>query len=857
MQDMIQKIIQQLIDTDILSRPHQRITFWIMYMRAIGLNLRSTITNDTAADGGGDDEAGEAMNTMTKSSSKVASKGDEHMASYQQFIVKFRDYIIEKTHPLPPTRISVKLFSMVCASMALNHLYRYIESTPHHIDMRLARITTNQMLSSYKIQMNVGITDELFDTISIHTNSIMPCYMILFLHDVINYACALSSFTINDKRLLYIQYQSMLFLRQLINLFNKSIDVDTIQDANNRHQIPIESYILHQFISQLLSAVRPSLQETYSPNLISVAGDIIVKLIHMRYINDKVVIRRLFKSLLSYIETKFLSHQDARSKHLICNFIHDSNEISWELSIGEYIVSVTNIAKLFILSRHVMDQDIVEVIQSSIQEYLSPLHEIWLAIVYDAIRMKQSDTSQSVIWPQMTLMTDIRRGGFTYPSFLDMTILKDYYIEAFPILLAARSMNHRDAQLSQSSSSMKVMNADLSALQSSNVDLGLFTILFNHLREISDQLTRNMASYRDIEDDLVNMIDSLTVFSQSKPMKANESSMDEIDIITSHDWSMMLSYINQNLFPDLTISTRDSIHRYDDIYTAYSKLLHSLCHQSFSISSLSYAEDITMASSPLTSSLWRTSLTILLDIMPSLFDSSRSPSQSRLDLSKGLVVDISDTLSVSDINSMYSLSWPYLEGDSPSSSAQSSNPLDNKPSDLLFNVLNVLTIFSHLQQSNTHQSIDNGGDSEGVSDVMDYTSDLLIEMLRRVLLILPNNGSKMRVVQTIRQHLFLLGKVHSSLNNESNASKQPCLFGLIAFKVLSAVSVSHSYDFSILSNALGSLNVSTNMENIMQTYVETNLLLWTELLANSHHKVRRVALPVIYCSKLSRILSAA
>jgi hypothetical protein len=87
----------------------------------------------------------------------------------------------------------------------------------------------------------------------------------------------------NDKRLIRLQLSAMKFLEKLIFMFSHTMDPDSqVQERVGSVSSSVANpgdKILVQFLSQIISAVRPCLSTLFSPELTLVSGRLVISLI--------------------------------------------------------------------------------------------------------------------------------------------------------------------------------------------------------------------------------------------------------------------------------------------------------------------------------------------------------------------------------------------------------------------------------------------------------------------------------------------------------------------------------------------------------------------------------------------------
>lgn len=182
-----------------------------------------------------------------------------------QFATYCRDDALNRAPVLDHARVQLKCVAVRCVLIALAH----IVDNPLHFDLARARAETERHLHALKGKFT-----------SPESLATVPRYLALFITDTVNLACACATYLIDEKPVLLLQAEAMKLLHQVISLFLLAEDPDTkmTQDASaglDALTAQVEARLLHQFTSQLISAVRNALANTallYSPELLHHAG---------------------------------------------------------------------------------------------------------------------------------------------------------------------------------------------------------------------------------------------------------------------------------------------------------------------------------------------------------------------------------------------------------------------------------------------------------------------------------------------------------------------------------------------------------------------------------------------------------
>lgn len=425
LQRRVEIVLDSLVSIEVKQNPDTRAAHWVLLCRAVALGLRTGAGGDGDAGnkdmGHGDGDAdGE---TFTPASGK--SKGGQVAAAvsnsmtYQAFSTWAKDRAVEKAQGLAATRVRVKCVAVQCATTALIGVI----SDPVHADLAMARSSCQTFL------------DSLGPTPGDSTLETLPCFVPLFLHDFVNFACACATFSIEDNRILSLQASSSEFLECLVAMYWSCFDPDAIigleQQDNNR--------ILQQFVSQIVSAIRTCLVAEWHPSLSATAGGLACDLMRGGFVTDKTIIRRVAKLLVpSYFTPTSGSERPPLSSVVRAPLsLHVADEVS---TIG-HIVAGTNVARLYLLTsaigplRHV-HEDVKSTLHGLLDENIGHLVEVWYAIAVDAARVLQGERQ----WPKPTEQTDARIGGLTYGSSVDPAHLVGHLETAVTYVLAALAL---------------------------------------------------------------------------------------------------------------------------------------------------------------------------------------------------------------------------------------------------------------------------------------------------------------------------------------------------------------------------------------------------------------------------------
>ena len=444
-----------LIQADVQKRPDQRLSYWILFCRNIALNLGS-LENKQAAAGRTDntedavdefaesfeDDNEEVMASPNNSKTKIEDHSFQFstkLTNYQSLVSMMREYSGEDVPQFEVCRIQIKSIAIKCVIMALTS----IELDPIHFDLGKSRNKTNEIISNLGSDTNLNAFTSL------------PKYLSLFLNDLINLACATATYTINDKPILYLQEESMKLIKIVVKMFSQTNDPDINQVDGLK-----PDRLLSQFISQIVGAVRLGLSTNQSNELYLTTGLVVCDLIKFGFLVDKVVARRLIKSLLAFCE--FDKSEETNQKcslNQLKRLLKTSSHTSEEASTCYHIFGATIAARLLILASNndiecsLANDTVNAAIISIIDENKEILSSVWMSIAIDSIRISQSDLFyeknlsnlsdleiSSIILDAKNTDNHPIRGGFTFSSTTNLARLKAHFDLALPFIVVAYSL---------------------------------------------------------------------------------------------------------------------------------------------------------------------------------------------------------------------------------------------------------------------------------------------------------------------------------------------------------------------------------------------------------------------------------
>jgi len=413
LQQEIEGVLDSLVAVDVQRNADQRAAHWVLLSRVIALGLRS---------GSGAPVHDEPDNEDHRDEKTTGELEESTSMTYVQFSSWCRENALNKGKDVLSTRFKLKCVALHCATTAL--IGESDRLSVAHSDLLLGRKLTQQHLDSL---CTAKPTDESL--------SQLPCYLSLFMHDLVSLGCACASFSIEDHRLVSLQSSSLEFIQAVVNLFWNSIDPDDNADSSTAMiTVPHHQKILQQYMAQIISAIRPSLSAEWAPALLWTAGGLVFNFILGGLLTDKVVVRRLAKMLLGVLEKKNAVF-DVRSAV--------SLDVAGEVSTIQHIITSTNMARLFLLTTTYGEQvgsvgkEVRDTLAGMLESHLPKMTEVWYAIGVDGARILQGHGA----WTTEQATTDCRRGGMSYAPTVDALKLQRHFEYALPFVVAAASFS--------------------------------------------------------------------------------------------------------------------------------------------------------------------------------------------------------------------------------------------------------------------------------------------------------------------------------------------------------------------------------------------------------------------------------
>eukprot|EP01038_Epipyxis_sp_PR26KG_P007657 gene7657-10420_t len=468
--ESITESILVLVETDVRWNPDVRIGYWIQYSRAIALNISSKVkktkTNSTATNENDVeedvDQEGDESNTqdaVVKSNSNKADNsinanaGDIGNVTYDNYLSHYRELVFIDLPDLKYSRTQIKALAIKSIIIAL----KWRSNHQGNIDIQYARQVTNEFITSLGPLTEEKLLSHCSCSSAIPPNNTwkgvsIPNFISLNLNDLINISCACATFTIEDKSILLLQKESMELLHLLVVLFENTVDPDTISSANTGAISTQNEKILQQYLSQLLSAARVCLAVSWDHGLLNATGLIVIRLIKTGLINDKVMMRRLIKPLITFSDIENDVNPSTSSIYSLTVRAKQSPLVCEDISVCTHVANMALLGHLYTLALpSISNSDVNESIKSSLlsimQEYLPKLTQIWESIIIDIIRIHYTSInnnqhnislmSRSEIVKLQNHQMEINplRGGLVYNSCSNPNNFSQLFLEILPVIM--------------------------------------------------------------------------------------------------------------------------------------------------------------------------------------------------------------------------------------------------------------------------------------------------------------------------------------------------------------------------------------------------------------------------------------
>lgn len=451
LQRSIELALDAVVGIDVQQRPQDASVRWVLLCRSIALGASSSSLKQTSIEPVQDAAVMESDENVDDKRKQPSYTTESAHMTYQQFVTLMREKGALKASPLTSARCRLRYVALQCSTVAILGAGRHHA----HYDLHLSRIETQILLKS----LPANFTDHDLDTI--------PCYLALFLQDIVNMACACASFTIEDNKQTALQGAAVDCLNVVVSLFWDSADPDVLRVESGL--IGKSNSILELYIAQIVSALRPCLSTQWCPPLLLTSGALLCELLRRSLLKDRTVVRRLLKALTGncVVEGEQLNIRAA-----------ESDEVAEEISTIQYVVNMTNLARIYLLCldsglcRNI-SPEIKTAILSSISPWMDGLTSAWENISLDGVRLLQGYKR----WQKAVPETDPRRGGASYSCTAETPKLRGYYEYALPFVTVANLVGRPDVESSFLPASYFILESlleNLAMLPKSQFEVKLF-----------------------------------------------------------------------------------------------------------------------------------------------------------------------------------------------------------------------------------------------------------------------------------------------------------------------------------------------------------------------------------------------
>jgi hypothetical protein len=240
----------------------------------------------------------------------------------------------------------------------------------------------------------------------------------IFLSDILAVACSTASAVVDENDLPSLQETGVLLLKALVVLFGRVEDPDA----------PSSTGVLQQFISQVTSALTPSLKCRQKPRLVATAADLVSAILRCGLIQDPVVIRRLVSQMLP------ASLEEGQV------VVPITEDLPVSTALRMHNVRLRALADIFVTAEAAREgeasswlgAEALEALDRIFDKHGPALRDHWLAGIKDAVRLQHGKD----FWPVLG-DRNMRLAGATYDESCDPTLLIPCYVQSWPVLLTA------------------------------------------------------------------------------------------------------------------------------------------------------------------------------------------------------------------------------------------------------------------------------------------------------------------------------------------------------------------------------------------------------------------------------------
>lgn len=291
--------------------PDTRAVPWFLFCRALCVSTRSV--DDQPSGVSITDDEGQTV-------SLKQNEGSTGITSFRDYVAWCTRSAAKKALELGVVRTSVKSVALASAAEGLKEIIR---GSSLHADIERARQATNMVL--------VDLNGENFETILFA----MPCFASLFIDDIIGACCSCATYTVDGVEMRRMQREALQCLATVIYLFSETVDP----------QSSVRDLALKQYMSQMMSAIRPCLSIRYNCQLLSAAGSLVCALTQFKLLDDKVLLKRVAKPLFPAIRDSRPLDPDEQESATIA-----AADVSEEFLVTDLIAELGLAARLYSLS---------------------------------------------------------------------------------------------------------------------------------------------------------------------------------------------------------------------------------------------------------------------------------------------------------------------------------------------------------------------------------------------------------------------------------------------------------------------------------------------------------------------------
>lgn len=361
----------------------------------------------------------EKLNSSTIYNFQVFKENLDRSANDSTLLNKFVTFVKEKNRMNAScfegtSRTQLKWVAVKCARIALQNVVVRLGD----IDIFAGKGLTVEAIKSALARDS---SEEFYNT---------PKFLSVFLSEIINLACAGTTFTMNDKPVRALQYESLLIIEKIVNELINSRDPDVAESDKIA-----ESKILHPYLSQLLSSVKLCVAAPWYANMRLPAAAVVANLIKGSFIADKIILRRTLKSFT----THWGASGESERLDISCR-PKETLHASEESNLADHVALSISVAMVYISTYS--SSEISESFQANITGMLNDignLEKLWFGIMQDLLRVKlimSAVHANGDLSPLTTALTTKalspaihpQRGGQVFlPGMLSKDVVPQYF----------------------------------------------------------------------------------------------------------------------------------------------------------------------------------------------------------------------------------------------------------------------------------------------------------------------------------------------------------------------------------------------------------------------------------------------